>query len=250
MKSFLPALSDNGKSIFFEFSVCSSGIWPECSQVEFKHLPSGEKRFSACFLSVHRFTRNKLIEMRKEDKEASENKLAQYQYPFPFPPPPPSPSLTRRIITSIIHIFTKFLKIESILERIFPSILISRRKFATSAFGRSRRRDETNKNVGIKFIEIVRQRFLAASIGYHLSVSLSRLEVYLVETNGSTTKDFIQKRNLVEKPVTTATGSETWWRMLKAPRSLTPARLHNCNAISGSCFLPSLLPRRETRLLA
>ena len=46
-----------------------------------------------------------------------------------------------------------------------------------------------------------------ASIGYHLSVS--RLEVYLVETNGSTTKDFIQKRNLVEKPVTAATGSET-----------------------------------------
>ena len=62
--------------------------------------------------------------MRKEDKEASENKLAQYQYSFPFPPPPPSSSLTRRIITSIIHIFTKFLKIESILERIFPSILI------------------------------------------------------------------------------------------------------------------------------
>lgn len=69
MKSFLPALSDNGKSIFFEFSVCSSGIWPECSQVEFKHLPSGEKRFSACFLSVHRFTRNKLIEMRKVEEE-------------------------------------------------------------------------------------------------------------------------------------------------------------------------------------
>lgn len=141
MKSFLAALSEWNEImtslvlIFFEFSriVCSSDIWSECSppQVEFKHLPSGEKRFPACFLSVHRFTRNKLIEMRKEDKEASENKLA-YQYPFPSPPPSRGESSIHRSLSIIHQIYSRnFTKKQSldkceyitipflVLERIF-----------------------------------------------------------------------------------------------------------------------------------
>lgn len=138
MKSFLAALSEWNEImtslvlIFFEFSriVCSSDIWPECPpQVEFKHLPSGEKRFPACFLSVHRFTRNKLIEMRKEDKEASENKLA-YQYPFPSPPPSRGESSIHRSLSIIHQIylrnFTKRQSLHKCEYTIIPFLVLER----------------------------------------------------------------------------------------------------------------------------
>lgn len=135
--SFVGMERDNDKSRIDFFRIFSNRlffghlarVFPP--QVEFKHLPSGEKRFPACFLSVHRFTRNKLIEMRKEDKEASENKLA-YQYPFPSPPPSRGESSIHRSLSIIHQIYSRnFTKKQSldkceyitipflVLERIF-----------------------------------------------------------------------------------------------------------------------------------
>lgn len=126
---------------------------------------------------------------------------------------------------------------------------ISRRKLVTRSkrLFTTRRRVKTrimnaNKN-GIKFIEIVRQRFLVASIGYHLSVSLGykciQSKLTVRRPRISYKKETSLKNPLLPSRV------QKRWRMLKAPRSLTPARLHNCNAMSGSCFLPSSSSSRK-----